>query len=132
MEITSVQVNLTPEAILEKDRIYAFVRIVIDDSFAIKDIKVQQSEGYLRLAMPSRRIHEPCPTCRKKVDPIPPYCPWCKAELNLSLRSDRRNHADIVYPVTRSARRVIEAAVLEAYNVKVSPDKQLKLRTFDA
>ena len=51
MKITDVKVSIR-----ESNQLKAFVNIVIDDAFIIRNIKVIEGENGLFVAMPSRRV----------------------------------------------------------------------------
>lgn len=55
MEITSVKVHKTEK---EGSRMKGIASVVLDDSFAIHDIRIIEGENGLFIAMPSRKIEE--------------------------------------------------------------------------
>lgn len=52
IEVTACRVTLNPQA---NDRLKAFASIVLNDAFAVCDLKVIQGHEHLFVAMPSRR-----------------------------------------------------------------------------
>ncbi|MCI9433687.1 MAG: septation protein SpoVG [Bacilli bacterium] len=55
MKITSVNVHKTEK---ENSRMKGIVSVVIDDCFAIRDIRIIQGDDKLFIAMPSRKIDD--------------------------------------------------------------------------
>lgn len=55
MEITSVKVHKTEK---EGSRMKGIASVVLDDSFAVHDIRIIEGENGLFIAMPSRKIEE--------------------------------------------------------------------------
>ncbi len=55
MKITSVKVHKTEK---ENSRMKGMVSVVIDDCFAIRDIRIIQGDDKLFIAMPSRKVND--------------------------------------------------------------------------
>ena len=128
MKITEIQVTLTLDNVRERDGVLAFVRIVLENSIAIRDIKVMERDGFLYLGMPSRKVTQPCHRCRKRVGINEAYCHGCGEKL-MSASDDKKLYVDVVHPINQQTRVYLEEKVLESYNSMTEPNKRLKLRT---
>jgi stage V sporulation protein G len=103
------------------------VRVVLKDSpdkaFVVRNIKVIEGTSGLFIAMPSRKIKQPCPKCGFKNEFRSKYCNQCGAQLPLSPRlataetegTAQAEHKDIAHPITQSFREYLQKRVLEAY-----------------
>lgn len=74
MEITSVNVRITEK---EDSRMKGIASVLLDDCFAVHDIRIIEGESGLFIAMPSRKTttggyrditHPITPECRKKFE----------------------------------------------------------------
>ena len=122
MKITEVRI-FTKEGPDKKLR--AFATVTFDNCFVVRDIKIiEGSKGYF-VAMPSRRIKEPCPKCSHRNVLRSRYCNQCgtalptvPAEFEREGEHDLRQaeHKDIAHPITAECREYIQREVLEAYH----------------
>lgn len=131
MNITDIQINLTDEEIRQKDHVQAFVRIVFDDNFAVRDLKVMEDNGFIWLGMPSRKLWSPCPSCRRKVDIAGNYCSNCGMRFKIPDSINKRSYVDIAHPVNKEFRHTLDVAIASAYNKLVDSSSQLKVRPID-
>ena len=119
MKIT--EVRIFPKEGADK-KLRAFTTITFDDCFVVRDIKIiEGTKGYF-VAMPSRRMKEPCPKCGHGNVGRSRYCNQCGANLPVaSLESERgpevrqTEHKDVAHPITVEFREYIQKVVLEAY-----------------
>jgi len=74
MEITEVRVFLkgSPDKKLK-----AYVTVTFDNAFVVRNIKVIEGTNGLFIAMPSRKIKQPCPKCGFKNELRSKYCNQC-------------------------------------------------------
>ena len=98
MEITEVK-------IFKKDnrdkKLKAFATITLDDSFVVRDLKVIDGNKGLFVAMPSRRIKEPCPRCSHRNVIRSKFCNNCGKPFSEDVNVSRENeHKDIAHPIT--------------------------------
>jgi len=122
MKIT--EVRIFPKEGLDK-KLRAFATLTFDNCFVVRDIKIiEGNKGYF-VAMPSRRIKEPCPRCGHRNILRSHYCNQCgvalptmAAELDREGNQDLRQaeHKDVAHPITAEFREYIQSAVLEAYH----------------
>jgi stage V sporulation protein G len=129
MQITEIQINLTPEEVRRKDRVLAFVRVVFDYQLAVRDIKILERDGQIQLGMPSRKVTEICPKCHRRASDT--FCSFCSARLPTK-DPTQRVHYDTTHPITSEFRTYMERHILEAYNNQVPPEYHLKMRAHDA
>ena len=82
MQVTSVSVRKIEK---EGSRMKGIASIVLDDSFAVHDIRVIQGDKGLFIAMPSRK-------------------------------TATGGYRDIAHPINPDVRKMLEDAIIEAYN----------------
>jgi stage V sporulation protein G len=122
MKIT--EVRIFPKEGADK-KLRAFATITFDDCFVVRDIKIIEGNKGFFVAMPSRRVKEPCPKCHHRNVLRSRYCNQCGASLpyvpheperegDLELR--QAEHKDVAHPITAECREQIQNAVLEAYH----------------
>ena len=112
-------------------KLRAFVTITIDDCFVVRDLKIIDGSRGLFVAMPSRRLKEPCPKCHHRNVVRSSYCNQCGTKLGQNTKhaaeSDldetalrQSEHKDIAHPVTAECREYIQQTVLQAYETQRS------------
>ncbi len=122
MKITEVQIKLVQDG---PKGLLAYCSLVLDDSFAVHDLKVIRSTEPGRnpqVFMPSRKITDRCPgpECGGKNHLRARYCNNCGCRLS-SGRAPRDDdgrtklHADVAHPVRSEFRKAVEDAVLAAW-----------------
>ena len=118
MKIT--EVRIFPKEGPDK-KLRAFATVTFDDCFVVRDIKIiEGNKGYF-VAMPSRRVKEPCPKCGHRNVIRSFYCNQCGAKLpvqpfrNMDTQLLQAEHKDVAHPITVECRESIQQAVLEAY-----------------
>lgn len=121
MEITEVRIFLK-DSVDKKLKSYATV--TFDNAFVVRNIKVIEGTGGLFIAMPSRKIKQPCPKCGFRNEARSKYCNQCAGPLPLvsqpitgeSQAFDMQSeHKDIAHPITQQFREYLQKQVLEAY-----------------
>lgn len=116
MNITDVR--LIPAG--RDDRLRAFATVVVDDSLAVRDVKIVEGrDGVPFLAMPCRKTADRCPACGGKNCLSARWCNWCGGRLDPFRAAGQPLYADVVHPVSREARAVLEAAVFGAWRASV-------------
>lgn len=119
MEITQVRVHLQ-EA--EGSKLKAFVTVTFDNMFIVRDLKVIEGKKGLFVAMPSVKMKQACPACRRKVPIGSRYCSDCGGKLPQPVREPkieddgREDHKEIAHPITSEAREYIRSKVLDAFD----------------
>ena len=118
MKITKVRIF--PKEGPDK-KLRAFATITFEDCFVVRDIKIiEGNKGYF-VAMPSRRVKEPCTKCGHRNVIRSFYCNQCGAKLsvqpvrNMDAEALQAEHKDVAHPITVECREYIQQAVLEAY-----------------
>ncbi|MFA5356506.1 MAG: SpoVG family protein [Candidatus Omnitrophota bacterium] len=118
MEITEVRVFLKDSP---DKKLKAYVTVTFDNAFVVRNIKVIEGTSGLFIAMPSRKIKQPCPKCGFKNELRSKYCNQCGAALPVVSQpegqeaSAQLEHKDIAHPITQSFRESLQKRVLEAY-----------------
>ena len=121
MKIT--EVRIFPKEGVDK-KLRAFATITFDDCFVVRDIKVIEGNQGLFMAMPSRRMKEPCPRCGYRNVIRSRYCNQCGTNLPPQARESEQatdvswrqaEHKDVAHPITAECREYIQRVVLEAY-----------------
>lgn len=119
MEITEVRVHLRNRDDKE-GKLKAFVTVTFDNSFVVRDIKVIDGKKGLFVAMPSIKVTEICPKCKKKNPLRNKFCGECGANLNGVVKWEseegrREEHRDIAHPINAEMRDYIQKKVLDSY-----------------
>lgn len=128
MEITEVRIFLRDNP---TSKLRAYATITFDNAFVVRNIKVIEGNKGLFVAMPSRRIEEPCTKCASRNSLRSKYCNQCGSQLPQkeeaptsehvegSDRGPRRSeHRDIAHPINMETREYIQKKILEAYEIE--------------
>lgn len=138
MEITEVRIFLRDNP---ATKLRAYATITFDNAFVVRNIKVIEGNKGLFVAMPSRRIEEPCPKCGAKNSLRGKYCNQCGSQLpqkeaplaqghhveipTAEGKSGRRSeHRDIAHPINMETREYIQKKILEAYEIEKTKGPQ--------
>ena len=125
MEITEAKVALRDSP---DKKLKAYATVTFDNAFVVRNIKVIEGTNGLFIAMPSRKVKQPCPKCNFKNELRSKYCNQCAASLpqspTLVEREDSASvqleHKDIAHPITQGFRELLQKKVLEAYEQEKS------------
>lgn len=120
MEITEVRIFLKDSP---DKKLKAYATVTFDNAFVVRNIKVIEGSKGAFIAMPSRKIKQPCAKCNFKNESRSKYCNQCGAQLpivvapvtqdaNSGVQSDQK---DIAHPITQSFRDYLQKRILEAY-----------------
>lgn len=121
MDITEVKIFLRESP---DKKLKAYATVTFDDAFVVRNIKVIQGTSELFIAMPSRKIKQPCPKCNFKNEMRSKFCNQCGGQLPVSTRpvgheanggAAQSEHKDIAHPITQAFREYLQKKVLEAY-----------------
>ncbi len=122
MEITEVKIFLKDSP---DKKLKAYVTVTFDNAFVVRNIKVIEGTSGLFIAMPSRKVKQPCPKCNFRNELRSKFCNQCGAQLPvvprvpLSAEAGKDNaqseHKDIAHPITQSFREYLQKRVLGAY-----------------
>lgn len=123
MEITEVRIFLKDSP---DKKLKAYAAVTFDNAFVVRNIKVIEGSTGPFIAMPSRKIKQPCPKCGFKNEMRAKFCNQCGGQLPLAPRPttsqetqrSSAEHKDIAHPVTQSFREYLQKRVLEAYERK--------------
>lgn len=114
MQITEVKIFKKEN---RDKKLRAFATITFDDCFVVRDLKVIEGNKGLFVAMPSRRIKEPCQNCGHRNVVRSKFCNNCGRQLDPNVTVSRENeHKDIAHPITLDCREIVQKAVLEAFD----------------
>ena len=121
MKITEIRVFKRHDS---DKKLRAFAAITIDGCFVVRDIKIIEGAKGLFVAMPSRRVKEPCPKCRNGNTIRSRYCSYCGTQLPPQFQKEEElneatlrqsEHKDIAHPITAECREYVQKEILEAY-----------------
>jgi len=120
MEITEVRIFLKDSP---DKKLKAYVTVTFDNAFVVRNIKVIEGTKGLFIAMPSRKIKQPCPKCGFKNESRSKYCNQCGGQLPLTFQPQGQEgimnahseQKDIAHPITQSFRDYLQKRILEAY-----------------
>jgi len=120
MEITEVKIFLKDSP---DKKLKAYATVTFDNAFVVRNIKVIEGTSGLFIAMPSRRIKQPCPKCGFKNESRSKFCNQCGSALPVAVRpavgSETSNaqseHKDIAHPITQTFREYLQKRVLESF-----------------
>jgi len=118
MNITEVRIFPTRS---KDDRLKAYATMTFDDWFVVRNVKVIQGNTGLFVAMPSRKMMDPCRKCGFKNVRGSRYCNDCgsplgKPQVSDDEKSKQGEHVDIAHPIKQECRVYIQDKILEAYN----------------
>ena len=127
MEITDIKVFLKEG---QDKKLKAYATVTFDNCFVVRNIKVIEGNKGMFVAMPSRKVKDPCPKCHFRNNIRSKFCNQCGSSLP---QSDPRpatqpsddaarqsDHKDIAHPITAECRDYIQKKVLEAFDIERS------------
>lgn len=117
MEITEVRISRRTE---DDGKLKGYAAVTFDDVFVVRDLKIIEGKNGLFVAMPSQKIHAPCPKCRKKNPVRSRFCNECGAKLPMKDKTRRELHRDIAHPVNSDMRSYLQNVIIEAYHANDS------------
>lgn len=117
MEITEVRIFLKDSP---DKKLKAYATVTFDNAFVVRNIKVIQGTNGIFIAMPSRKVKQPCQKCGYKNEMRAKYCNQCGTALPMTIRpageiSAQAEHKDIAHPINQQFREYLQKKVLEAY-----------------
>ena len=128
MDITEVKIFLKEG---QDKKLKAYATVTFDNCFVVRNIKVIDGNKGMFVAMPSRKMKDPCPKCNFRNAVRSKYCNQCGAALPMlepkplvagEEGQKQSEHKDIAHPISAECRDYIQKKVLEAYeNEKRSP-----------
>ena len=125
MEITEVKVFLKEG---QDKKLKAYATLTLDNCFVVRNVKVIEGNKGLFVAMPSRKVKDPCPKCSFRNAVRSKFCNQCGAGLpqgesrmpaaTADEAAKQSEHKDIAHPITSECRDYIQKKVLEAYETE--------------
>lgn len=124
MEITEVKIFLKEG---QDKKLKAYATLTLDNMFVVRNVKVIEGNKGLFVAMPSRKLKDPCPKCGFRNAVRSKFCNQCGSALPLAEpklpvagedMSRQSEHKDIAHPITTECRDYIQKKVLEAYEAE--------------
>lgn len=123
MDITEVKIFMKEG---QDKKLKAYATLTFDNMFVVRNVKIIEGTKGLFVAMPSRKIKEPCPKCNFRNVVRSKYCNNCGSALPMTeIKAPVTNgdhgareseHKDIAHPITAECRDYIQKKVLEAYD----------------
>lgn len=131
MDITEVKIFLKEG---QDKKLKAYATITFDNMFVVRNVKIIDGTKGLFVAMPSRKMKEPCPKCHFRNTVRSRYCNQCGANLPMTEHKPaapagddaarQSEHKDIAHPITAECRDYIQKRVIEAYEKEVKSPSQ--------
>jgi len=125
MDITEVKVFLKEG---QDKKLKAYATLTFDNCFVVRNVKVIEGNKGMFVAMPSRKMKEPCPKCHFRNVVRSKYCNQCGATLPMTepkiaaVPADdaarQSEHKDIAHPITAECRDYIQKKVLDAFETE--------------
>lgn len=113
MEITDIKIFRQDSP---NSKLRAFVSVVFDNVFVVRNIRIIEGLNKLFIAMPSKKIKQPCSKCGFKNELYSKFCNQCGTRIPISSQPpDQGINKDFVYPIRQYFRRHLEEKILEAY-----------------
>lgn len=122
MDITEVRIFLKDSP---DKKLKAYATVTFDNAFVVRNIKVILGTNGVFIAMPSRKVKQPCPKCNFKNELRSKYCNQCGGQLPVQVRpmiadpNAQAEHKDIAHPITQAFRELLQKKVLEGYELEV-------------
>lgn len=122
MDITEVKIFLKEG---QDKKLKAYATLTFDNMFVVRNVKVIEGTKGLFVAMPSRKLKDPCPKCSFRNMVRSKYCNNCGSALPMTEHkaptahvdgAKESEHKDIAHPITTECRDYIQKMVLEAYD----------------
>ena len=119
MEITETKISVVNKP---NSRLRAYASITLDNSFIIREIRIIEGKNGLFVAMPSRKLQQPCDKCAFKNPINYKFCGQCGATIPVKVETpqtsktaEEMRHKDIAHPINAEFRAYLQNKVLEAY-----------------
>ena len=121
MDITEIKIFLKEG---QDKKLKAYATLTFDNCFVVRNVKVIEGTKGMFVAMPSRKIKDPCPKCGFRNAVRSKFCNQCGATLpNPEPKvfqpgedaARQSEHKDIAHPISAECRDYIQKKVLEAY-----------------
>ena len=123
MDITEVKIFMKEG---QDKKLKAYATLTLDNMFVVRNVKIIEGTKGLFVAMPSRKLKEPCPKCNFRNTVRSKYCNNCGSGLPMTEHkvpaataehgARESEHKDIAHPITAECRDYIQKKVLEAYD----------------
>ena len=120
MDITEVKIFMKEG---QDKKLKAYATLTFDNMFVVRNVKIIEGTKGLFVAMPSRKIKEPCPKCNFRNTVRSKYCNNCGSALPMTEHkmpaataehgARESEHKDIAHPITAECRDYIQKKVLE-------------------
>jgi stage V sporulation protein G len=121
MDITEVKIFMKEG---QDKKLKAYATLTFDNCFVVRNVKVIEGNKGMFVAMPSRKMKDPCPKCSFRNTVRSKFCNQCGASLPMTEPkvfqpgddpARQSEHKDIAHPITAECRDYIQKKVLEAY-----------------
>jgi stage V sporulation protein G len=121
MNVTEIRIKLVRDP---RDKLRGFASITIESELVVRDIKIIEGSKGLFVAMPSRKLHDRCPSCSCKNPLRARHCNDCGRRLREQRgeaddRGRVRLYADIAHPIHQEGRDHLQRLIVSAYESEV-------------
>ncbi len=121
MEVTEIRIRLNDD---REDKLQAYCSVTFDDCFVVRDIKIIRGPRGTFVAMPSRKIADPCPKCRGKNHLRALFCNDCGFRLSperapVDGAGRAQLYADVAHPIHAGYRERLQRLILDAYEAEL-------------
>ena len=113
MEVTEVRISRRTQG---DAKLKGYAAVTFDDVFVIRDLKIIEGKNGLFVAMPSQKVYESCPHCKKKNPVRSRFCTECGQKQPQKSGGKREIHRDIAHPVNSDMRTYLQKVIIEAFH----------------
>lgn len=121
MELTEIRFFEEQSPRTGEDRLLAYVTIVFDGCFVVRELRLIRGDTGPFLAMPCRKLLDHCPACQGRNALTARFCNRCGGPLadnraGPDNRGRPKVHVDVCHPVDSETRQRLTAAVVAAWD----------------
>ena len=113
MEVTEVRISRRTQG---DAKLKGYAAVTFDDVFVVRDLKIIEGKKGLFVAMPSQKVFESCPHCKKKNPVRSRFCNECGQKQPQKNGAKKEIHRDIAHPVNSDMRTYLQKVIIEAFN----------------
>lgn len=123
LKITEIKFTVVRD---RKQNVLAYVNLVFERCFAVRDLRIISVNDRVILAMPNKELSRTFCNCGFRIPLGSRYCAMCGKPANAARRTNQRSHYDIAHPLDADYREYMEATILDRFS-----ELREKLKTED-